>query len=164
MYNQQLIFHDTTHINRKYAAQLLDHVKQIERKTFPKIEVFSFDTELRKRNTHLVCAVEAEQVHQEDAPPVAYLVYARTGRTALLHKICVIQPHRGKGIGRAMMAWFLAESKEKGCEFVQLWVDESREPARTLYVSLGFQQVDYVVDYYSPGRAGLKMTLFLQSG
>lgn len=164
MYAQQLLFKDTTHINRKEAAQLLANVKHTEKKTFPRVEVFEFDTELKKRNTHLICAVEANQDQKRCASPVTYLVYARTGRTALLHKICVAEPHRGKGIGRQMMTWFLSELAKKGCEHVQLWVDEGREPARALYVSLGFRQVDYVVDYYSPGRAGLKMVLHIQSG
>lgn len=163
MYIQQFLFQDTTHINRKEAALLIANVKHTEKKTFPTIEVFDFDTELKKRNTHLICAVEAKVGQKEDRSPVAYLVYARTGRTALLHKICVAQPHRGKGVGRQMMIWLLAELTKKGCENVQLWVDESREPARALYVSLGFRQVDYVVDYYSPGHAGLKMILHLQN-
>ena len=164
MYAQQLLFQDTTQINRKEAARLLANVKHTEKKTFPAKEVFNFDTELKKHNTHLICAIDSNQDQNRDASPVAYLLYARTGRVALLHKICVVQSHRGKGIGTQMMTWLLAELAKNGCGNVQLWVDESREPARALYVSLGFRQVDYVVDYYSPGRAGLKTNLSLQSG
>lgn len=161
---EQPIFKDSTHFDRRVAAQLLANTKRIERKTFPTIEVFDFDTELKKRNTHIVYAVGDNPDQKGDACSVAYLVYARTGRTALLHKICVAQRHRGKGVGRQMMTWFLSELNKRGCEHVQLWVDESRESVRALYVSLGFRQVDYVADYYSPGRAGLKMILYLQSG
>ena len=161
---QRLILQGTTYINRKYAAKLIASVKHTEKKTFPTIEVFDFDRELKKRNTHLVCAVEAREDEKEVSAPVGYLVYARTGRTALLHKICVVQNHRGKGLGRHMMTWLLAELAKTGCEYVHLWVDESRKPARALYTSQGFLQVDYVVDYYSPGRAGLKMSLRLLGG
>jgi len=161
---QQLLFQDSTHLDRKVAAQLLANAKHIERKTFPTIGVFDFDTELKKRNTHIVYAVRNNQDQERDACLVAYLVYARTGRTALLHKICLAQAYRAKGIGRQMMTWLLSALQRKRCEHVQLWVDESRESARALYVSLGFRQVDYVADYYSPGHAGLKMALHLQSG
>ncbi len=160
---QHLDFLDTADISRAYADKLLANVKHVEKKSFPAIEAFNFDTELKKRNTHLVCAVEVNQNSKKDAPLITYIVYARTKRTALLHKICVLQQHRGQGIGKQMMAWLLVELAKKGCESVQLWVDESREPARALYASLGFEQVDHVVDYYAPGRAGLKMILRLKN-
>ncbi|MCJ1361661.1 hypothetical protein MMC16_000761 [Acarospora aff. strigata] len=158
---QRLEILDIAAINRDLADTLLANVKRVEKKSFPAVETFDFDTELRKHNTHLICAV-AVNGKKEHTPLVAYLVYARTRRTALLHKICILQSHRRKGVGKQMMTWLLNDLKRNGCDSVQLWVDESREPARALYDSLGFEQVDYVVDYYSPGRAGLKMTLHLQ--
>ncbi|KAI9873776.1 MAG: hypothetical protein M1830_010617 [Pleopsidium flavum] len=160
---QHLCFLDTADINRGYAEKLLANVKRVEKKTFPAIEAFNFDTELKKHNTHLVCALNAKPGPKEDAPLIAYLVYARTKKTALLHKICVLQQHREQGIGKQMMAWLQLELANRGCQNVQLWVDQSREPARALYASLGFEQADRVVDYYAPSRSGLKMVFHLRN-
>lgn len=161
---QHVEIRDLATIDRKHTNNLIASVKRLEKKSFPGSEALDFDTELKKRNTHLVCAIENASVIGEGISLIAYLVYARMKRTVLLHKLCVLQEHRGNGIGRQMMTWLMVELTKKGCESIQLWVDESRKPARALYASLGFEEVDYVVDYYAPGRAGFKMILHLHSG
>ncbi|OCL06591.1 hypothetical protein AOQ84DRAFT_321196 [Glonium stellatum] len=83
-------------------------------------------------------------------------------RLALLHKICVAQPHRQQGIAKAAIALLRSRLEKEGCDSIQLWVDEDRSAARALYASCDFKQVDRCLDYYGPGRIGLKMVLRLE--
>jgi ribosomal protein S18 acetylase RimI-like enzyme len=45
---------------------------------------------------------------------------------------------RGKGLGRKMFEWAIAECRRRGCGLVQLTTDKSREEALRFYESLGF--------------------------
>ena len=45
---------------------------------------------------------------------------------------------RGRGIGRAMMAWALDRGRERGCGLAQLTTDKRRTDAQRFYASLGF--------------------------
>lgn len=142
--------------------EILAQVVRAEKKAFPKIEVFDFDRELRKRNTELICLLDF--ANPNEAYVAAYLVYVRIQRTTLLHKICVLEKFRRQGIARKLLQKLQDELKAQGCEEIQLWVDEARIPARSLYASIGFEEMDRVDDYYGPGRTGIKMALQLQSG
>jgi GNAT superfamily N-acetyltransferase len=46
---------------------------------------------------------------------------------------------RGGGIGRAMLAWAIAECRRRGCGLVQLTSDERRPDAHRFYETLGFR-------------------------
>lgn len=145
---------------KDYSDDLLRALKRIERKVFPAGEVFNFELELKKQNTSLICATEAKAGTSEI---VGYLVSTRTKRIAFLHKICVQVGHRRKGIAKQMISALEKELTARNCESLYLWVDEARKPARSLYGSRGFQEVDRVDNYYSPGRTGVKMVLQLDS-
>ena len=56
---------------------------------------------------------------------------------------------RGKGLGRKMIEWAIAECRKRGCGLVQLTSDKSREEALHFYESLGF----------SATHEGLKLNL-----
>ena len=45
---------------------------------------------------------------------------------------------RGRGIGRAMMAWSLERARERGCGLAQLTTDKRRTDAHRFYEGLGF--------------------------
>jgi ribosomal protein S18 acetylase RimI-like enzyme len=149
------------------ALALLKHVKRAEKKAFPANEAFDFDMELTKRNTQLFCVLNRKNRNNpgggspEEAgnAVVGYLVIARTGRTALLHKICVLPQYQRKGIGKWMLGKAIEGLKGRGCESVKLWVDQERLAARRLYMGCGFEETDVVEDYYAPGRTGVKMAL-----
>jgi ribosomal protein S18 acetylase RimI-like enzyme len=51
----------------------------------------------------------------------------------------VASTERGGGIGRAMIAWAIAESRKRGCGLVQLTSDKRRAGAHAFYEALGFQ-------------------------
>jgi GNAT superfamily N-acetyltransferase len=56
---------------------------------------------------------------------------------------------RGRGVGRAMMAWALDRARERGCTMAQLSTDKRRTDAQRFYASLGFVA----------SHEGLKITL-----
>jgi ribosomal protein S18 acetylase RimI-like enzyme len=136
-------------------SAIMGQVTKIERKSFPSNEAFDFDAELKKKNTRMILAVK------EGTPEeiVGYLIYARTRRLVLLHKICVLGKERRKGVGKCLMHSLYLLVKKGGCDSIHLWVDEGRKSARALYDSFGFQQIDRCLDYYASGRTGLKMQL-----
>ncbi|KAF2198523.1 acetyltransferas-like protein [Delitschia confertaspora ATCC 74209] len=142
----------------KEQQKILKDVKKIEKKTFPTTEAFDFDSELKKKNSNLIVAVKEGQCPDT----VAYLVYVRIKRLTLLHKICVVEQERGKGLAKAMVHSLRLQLEKGGCRTIHLWVDEARQPARSLYASCGFHQIDSCLDYYGPGRTGLKLELNLK--
>lgn len=149
---------DSASLTAKARVAVGDQVAKLERKNFPSSEGFDYDVELRKKSIGLIVAF------RETAPNVvvAYLVYQRVKRVTWLHKLCVVEEERQKGIGRSLIHALRHQMESSGCERIQLWVDEHRIPAKALYDSLGFSQVEHRPNYYAPGRSGLKMELTIR--
>ena len=141
-------------------AEIIACVKHAEKRNFPRNEIFDFDTELKKRNTELTVVLDEGRV-PNSKNVVAYLVFTRAQKSALLHKICVMEEHRRQGIARQIVWMQIEKLRSRNCERILLWVDEMRMPARCLYTGLGFENSDRVEDYYAPGRHGIQMTLRL---
>ena len=139
---------------------LLDQVKRVEKRIFPRDEALDFDYELKKRNTEMIIVLE-ETVNNHECGLAAYLVYARLHGVVLVHKVCVLDRYQRQGVATAMLSWLKGKLQGQGCQKLQLWVDEARIPARSLYESLGFRIADRAKDYYVPGRTGIKMVLSL---
>ena len=55
-----------------------------------------------------------------------------------VHDLCVLGPHRGRGVGRALLESVLAAARELGSSGVTLEVRTDNEVAQKLYRSLGF--------------------------
>jgi ribosomal protein S18 acetylase RimI-like enzyme len=142
-------------LSPKERADVAHKVAKLERKIFPSNEQFDYDVELKKKNIGLILAFKEDDSMQL----VAYLVHQRMKRAIWLHKLCVVEQERQKGIGKSLIHALRHQMEKSGGESIQLWVDEHREPARALYNAYGFQQVEVRTDYYAPGRAGLKMEL-----
>lgn len=129
-------------------------IAKLEKKIFPSSEAFDYNVELRKKNIGLILA--SREGSQE---VVGYLVFQRQKSLAWLHKLATIEQERGKGIARCLVHSLAQQMKKGGCRTIVLWVDEARSPARSLYTSCGFQQVERLPDYYGLGRTALKMEL-----
>lgn len=67
-----------------------------------------------------------------------------------IHDLAVQPQHRGKGIGRALLAAAEARAREAGCCKLTLEVQDSNRRARGLYESFGF--ADFVVGDSGPTR------------
>jgi GNAT superfamily N-acetyltransferase len=57
---------------------------------------------------------------------------------AQVEGVRVAAPHRGQGLGRAMIEWAIGQAREQGCGLVQLTSDKRRPDAIRFYESLGF--------------------------
>jgi len=156
---------DIHSLGQKEAFEILTQIARIEKKTFPSNEAFPFGQELwrKKPNTRVLYATSAPA---PDARPVliAYAVYVRQKGAALLHKVCVIEALRRQGVGQRLMEYIQQRLQKEGCQYIQLWVDKAREPARALYTRNGFREREEIADYYAPGRTGIRMLLELECG
>ena len=60
--------------------------------------------------------------------------------SAVVEDVCVDARARGRGIGRAMMAFALEVARARGCYKLSLSSNAAREDAHAFYRSLGFEQ------------------------
>lgn len=154
---------DIHSLKRDEASEILSRISRVEKKTFPTNEAFSFGEELwrKKPNTRVLYGTRAST---DGSRPelVAYAVYVRQKGVALLHKVCVVEAYRRQGVGQQLMSYIHDRLRKEGCQYIQLWVDGAREPARALYRRSGFEEREVIPDYYAPGRTGIRMVLDLE--
>ena len=151
------VLKDLTAFSAKDRLVIAEKIAKIERKIFPAVEHFNYDVELKKKNIGVIVAFREDNTENV----VAYLVYQRMKRLAWLHKLCVVEQEREKGLGKRLIQVLRDHMLRSGCTSIYLWVDENRIPARTLYASCHFQQVEHRADYYATGRSGLRLELAL---
>jgi ribosomal protein S18 acetylase RimI-like enzyme len=158
-----LVHSDIHSLKRNEASEILAQISRVEKKTFPTNEAFVFGEELwrKKPNTRVLYST---RVNDDATRPslVAYAVYVRQKGIALLHKVCVIEAYRRQGVGQQLMSFIQERLRKEGCQYIQLWVDQAREPARALYRRCGFEEREVIPDYYAPGRTGIRMVLDLE--
>ena len=58
-----------------------------------------------------------------------------------IHDLAVLPDHRGKGVGRALLAAVESRARQGGCCKITLEVQDTNTPARGLYESFGFGDV-----------------------
>ena len=134
----------------KTAEAILSAIQALERRTFPSSECLSISTETSKRNTHLLYA-------QCSSTVVAYVIYINTSSGLRIHKVCVAESFRRKGMATILIERICQVAKKSGKD-IDLWVDEARVAARECYTKAGFRIAgETVVDYYGPGRNGVRM-------
>jgi ribosomal protein S18 acetylase RimI-like enzyme len=136
---------------KRTANSVLAAIQALERRTFPSSECLSIITETAKRNTQVLYA------ESSSSNLVGYLIYINTTSGIRIHKVCVAEKFRRQHVATRLIQEVCALAQKAGKD-VDLWVDEVRLPARGCYVNCGFVQAgDVVVDYYGPGRNGLRM-------
>ncbi|KAL2832000.1 acyl-CoA N-acyltransferase [Aspergillus cavernicola] len=158
---EDLTISDIHSLGKSQALEILTQITRVEKKTFPASEAFPFGEELwrKKPNTRVIYVTRTSQGIQ---PLIAYALYVRQKGVAFLHKVCVAEPFRRKGVGVQLLKYLRTRLQKEGCQYVHLWVDKAREPARSLYMQSGFEEHEELLDYYSLGRTGIKMILDLQ--
>ena len=55
-----------------------------------------------------------------------------------IEQVRIASSHRGKGLGRQMIGWAIAEAQRIGAGMVQLAMNKSRTDSHRFYESLGF--------------------------
>ena len=87
---------------------------------------------------HWMFVIEAE------GEPVGELWLAErdedAGPCLFIYDIAVDEAHRGRGYGKAAMAFAEDEARRRGLPRVALWVGGRNEVARSLYRSLGYEE------------------------
>ncbi|KAL4946236.1 hypothetical protein BDV06DRAFT_183009 [Aspergillus oleicola] len=163
---EDLTISDIHRLGKTQAIEILSQITRIEKKTFPSSEAWPFGEDLwrKKPNTRVLYVTLASQGKQPQRPLIAYALYVRQKGVALLHKVCVAEAYRGKGVGNQLMKYIRTRLQKEGCQYVHLWVDQGRESARSLYIRNGFEEHEALIDYYAPGRHGIKMILDLERG
>jgi ribosomal-protein-alanine N-acetyltransferase len=98
-----------------------------------------------------------------DGPVVGYVVGDVTpnfGRDVGHVKDLAVAPDaRRRGIGRSLLVRSLVVLAGEGADLVKLEVRESNDPARSLYLDLGFEPARRVPRYYRDGEDALVMVL-----
>ena len=89
-------------------------------------------------NQLLVVAVDGESVVGTMQVTLIPGLARRGALRAQIEAVRVAAPHRGRGLGAAMMGWAVDEARDRGCALVQLTSDKSRGDAHRFYDRLGF--------------------------
>jgi GNAT superfamily N-acetyltransferase len=63
-----------------------------------------------------------------------------------IHDLAVLRAHRGKGVGRQLLAAVEAKARAEGCCKLTLEVQEHNRRARRTYEAAGFVHAEYVKD------------------
>lgn len=155
--------HELHRLKKTEAPTVLLQLAKLEKKCFQSYEAFLFDSKLIKQPNTLVLFLTDNALGSPARSIQAYAVCVRFRGAMLLHKICVSELWRGKGVGKYLMSQIMLRAKNMSCRSIELMVDESRIVARHLYSSCGFVELRYIQDYYRVGRHAFKMGLRLES-
>lgn len=136
----------------KYVSQLV----AIEQASFSSPwTTEDYLTEAARPIAHILAVVEGEEL-------LGYAGFWQVLDEAEVNNVAIAPPHRGKGLGRVLMAGLLDMARLLGCQRVNLEVRAGNHAALGLYQSLGFSQVGCRGGYYSdPVEDAILMTCVL---
>ncbi|MBW3663434.1 MAG: GNAT family N-acetyltransferase [Actinobacteria bacterium] len=99
----------------------------------------AFDAIDRDPNNLLVVVeTDARVVATLQLTFIPYLTHRGSWR-AQIEGVRVAADQRGRGVGRELMVWAIAQARVRGCHLVQLTSNKIRADAHHFYTSLGFQ-------------------------
>ncbi len=84
-----------------------------------------------------------------EGEPVGSASLVVTGGMAGVYGVATLEPHRGRGIGRALTAHCLQRGLDSGCDAACLQAYEAR---RSLYLAMGFREIGRY-DCFAPSDA-----------
>jgi len=88
---------------------------------------------------------------------IALLRQHARGITGRIYSVAVREDHRGRHIGRDLLAAMLDALRTRGARRVYLEVEPANRAATALYESAGFGRIGTLPDYYGHDRAALHM-------
>ena len=95
--------------------------------------------------------------------PIAFAGSARLGDDVHVLRLTVAEPHRRRGIGRALLGDLVAVARSEGAASVTLEVRAGNTAALALYRATGFVERGRREGYYADGEDALLLTLDLGS-
>jgi ribosomal-protein-alanine N-acetyltransferase len=128
----------------------LEPIMQLETGTFG-TDAWSAEamrSDLRSPHTWYLVAEREGATREIDG--YAGLLAPRGGTDGEIQTIAVAEGARRGGLGRAMMTALIGEARKRGAVQVFLEVRQDNPPARTLYDSLGFEEIAVRPNYYQP--------------
>ncbi|MDF2967419.1 MAG: ribosomal-protein-alanine acetyltransferase [Nocardioidaceae bacterium] len=90
---------------------------------------------------------------------VGYAVLLAVATTADVLRVAVDPAHRGRGVGRALLADLLAEASRRGCDAALLEVGVPNSAATAMYRAAGFTEIGRRPRYYAGGTDASVMRL-----
>ncbi|MER6713186.1 MULTISPECIES: GNAT family N-acetyltransferase [unclassified Streptomyces] len=89
-------------------------------------------------NQHLVVAVRGGRVVGTLQLTVIPGLSRRGATRSIIEGVRIHADERGSGLGTQLIEWAIAESRDQGCQLVQLTSDKTRTDAHRFYERLGF--------------------------
>lgn len=140
---------DVSEIIRLLADDDIGNKRERYEDPLPKIYYTAFEVISSDKNSILAVAeIDDNIVGCLQLTYITYLTY-QGGKRALIEGVRIDSKYRGKGVGKFMLNWAIAKSKEDNCHLVQLTTDKKRPEALEFYKQLGF----------IPSHEGLKLFL-----
>ena len=129
---------DINEIVRLLAEDDLGKKRKQYENPLPEVYYSAFEAiDSDKNNFLIVSEFENKTVGCLQLTYITYLTY-QGGKRALIEGVRIDSKYRGKGVGKFMLNWAIAKSKEDGCHLVQLATDKKRPEALEFYKNLGF--------------------------
>jgi ribosomal-protein-alanine N-acetyltransferase len=85
--------------------------------------------------------------------PVGFYITRQESGFSVLNKLVVLETHRGRGYGQAMMNDWIERSDGS----LMLQVESDNTPAQNLYLKLGFRKTRVLSKYYENGNDAYEM-------
>lgn len=134
------------HKIRKLRKKDREHIIELFNQLVSKPEKFNYfkdlniDLMIRDRNCHCV-VVEHNKKVIGFGSIIVFLtpVHGHKGR---IEDIIIHKDHRGQGLGKKLVEELISIAKNKNIRNIHLTSNPSREAARNLYKTLGFEQYD----------------------
>lgn len=104
-------------------------------------------------HTHFVLLDSSGLVPDRPEDAAGFTLSRQVGYEEELLLIAVAPPHRGRGLGWALMARFIAEAEARGSTRLFLEM-RAGNPAESLYLRHGFVPVGRRPNYYRAGTTG----------
>ena len=93
----------------------------------------------------------------EDGRLSGYIGVSVVAGEASVGNLVVRADQRGKGLGTLLVEMLIDELKSRGAEEIFLEVEDTNEPARSVYGKCGFAEYNRRRDYYGAGRDAILM-------
>jgi ribosomal protein S18 acetylase RimI-like enzyme len=130
---------DSIHLVKSVSPELVESFGRLINQLNPKLKPPSPDeleAVIKSPGNTLLIAREGEAI----AGTLTLVVYpAASGPKAWLEDIVVDSKFRGRGIGRALVAYAISLARQRGAKTVLLTSRPSRAAANSLYKSMGFK-------------------------
>jgi len=132
---------------RLATAADLTTIHGLERILFPEDAwpLDKFDDDLRSSFANFLVAIDEGHV-------VGYAIaqHLQGNDVADIQNIAVVESHRGRGIGAALLDALVAWAIDRGTSAIMLEVRDDNSVAQSLYVSRGFAVIATRPKYYQP--------------